>query len=132
VDDLRAVDKLAFANTRANGEQQDDRASGAAEAEAIPRELEAGHRGLCRLTIQPRGPADVAEARRIAIHNLLTLQGCAYHVVDRNGVRDELAASDVGQRRRFSDRECTRELRVERNVVVVDLARLRYSCAVQG
>jgi len=43
--DLRAVDELAFANTSADGEQQDDLASGAAEAEAIPRELEAGHGG---------------------------------------------------------------------------------------
>src|SRR5207253_250304 len=46
VDDLRAVDELAFPNTGANGEQQDDRASGAAEAEAIPRELAGGNRGF--------------------------------------------------------------------------------------
>ncbi len=112
VDDLRAVDELAFANTGADGKQQDNRASGAAEVEAIPHEL--------------------AEARRIAIHNLLTLQGCAYRVADRDGVWDELPASDVEQLRRFSDRECSRELRVERNVVVVDLVRAGHRAAVQG
>ena len=46
VDDLGAVDELAFANTGANGEQQDDRASGAAEVEAIPHELDGGNRGF--------------------------------------------------------------------------------------
>src|SRR5437867_8756405 len=95
---------------------------GAAEVEAIPHKVAGGHRGLRGHTIKARGSGDVAEARWIAIHNLHTLQGCAYHVADRDGVRDELPASDVEPRRRFGDRECSRGLRVERHVVVVDLA----------
>ena len=47
----------------------------AAEVEAVPRELAGGHRGLCGHTIEARGSFDVAEARRIAIHNLHTLRG---------------------------------------------------------
>src|SRR4030095_7614327 len=51
--------------------------------------------------------------------------------VDRDGVRDELPASDVAQRRRLGDRECARQLRVERNVVVVDLARSGHRATVE-
>src|SRR5262249_9162879 len=122
----------AFANTGADCEQQDDRAMiGAAEAQVIPYELAGGHRGLRGYTIQARRSWDVAEARWIAIHNLYALHGCAYDVADRDGVRDQLPASDVEQRRRLSDRECSRDLQVERNVVVVDLVRAGYGGAIQ-
>src|SRR5262249_33765610 len=103
---LRTVDELAFANTGADCEQQDDGAViGAAEVETIPYELAGVHRGLGGHTIHARGSCDVAEARRIAIHNLYTLHGRAEHIADRDGVRDELPAGDVEQRRRLSDGE---------------------------
>src|SRR5262249_18381095 len=132
LDSLRAVREQAFANTGADCEQQDDRAMiGAAEAQVIPYELAGGRRGLRGYTIQARRSWDVAEARWIAIHNLYALHGCAYDVADRDGVRDQLPASDVEQRRRLSDRECSRDLQVERNVVVVDLVRAGYGGALQ-
>src|SRR5258708_23499794 len=40
----------------------------------------------------------------------LTLQGCAYRVADRDGVWDELPASDVEQRRHDRSEEHTSEL----------------------
>src|SRR5512140_919668 len=94
---------------------------GAAEAEAIPYELAGGHRRLCGHTIQTRRSCDVAEARWIAVHNLHALHGCAQQIAYRDGVRDELPARDVEQRRRLGDRECCRDLCIYRNVVVIDL-----------
>src|SRR5437899_2891281 len=105
---------------------------GAAEVETIPHELASGHRGLRGHTIQTRGSRDVAEPRWIAIHNPHTLYGRTQHVADRDGVRDELPASDVEQRRSFGDRECSCDLLVDRNVVVVDLARAGHRGAIQG
>ena len=53
-------------------------------------------------------------------------------IVRGDRVRNQLSAAHVEQRRGLGDRNRAGQLRIQRDVVVVDLVRARYLAAVQA
>ena len=129
---LRAVHVFALCDAGANDEQQFQGARlGARDGETAPAEFVACHRRLSLHAVEKRRALDITESCRHAVHDGHVREHQAGDVVYRDCVWNVLSAGHVEQRCRFGNRERTCELRIERDVIVEDLARAGYPAAVQ-
>ncbi len=129
---LHAIHELAFADTGADREQHEQLMLFLPiDRQVAPDQLTPGHCRLDRLAVDARRAFDVAEARRDAVDDAHVEQRHLGDVLICDHVRHELAAHHVQQRRRLGDLDRALQVRIHRDVVVVDLARARDQVVVE-
>ena len=122
----RAVDEFALGHTGADSQQEFDLVTAVGLQQQIrPGELTTGYRRFGRRVIEARRSFDIFKAGRELVDDIHVAQIGTEGVAHGDDVRHQLATGHVQHRRRLGHGNGTVEARIERYVVIEQLARSR-------